>query len=477
MTITSPSRPRTDQHRPRFHLTPEATWMNDPNGLIRHDGAWHAFFQNNPFGSTWGNMSWGHAVSEDLATWTHLPVALPCSETEMIFSGSIVHDAANTSGLGAPGEDGPLVAFYTSAYTPAHATTPGIQAQSIAFSLDGGTTWDFYAENPVLTRDSENFRDPKVFFHPESGRWVMVTVEALDHAVHLHTSADLLTWEPASTVTHPGLDGGIWECPDLLRVQVAGADGAPAREAWVLVISTNPGGPAGGSGTYAVIGDFDGTRFASDTSPVPLDLGQDCYAAVSFSGVDGDPVLLGWMNNWAYAEQTPTAPWRSAMTLPRTLHVEPDADGTLQVIQHVIVPEGLRSVDLDVVDRDAAADGEPLQLDADEPFRLRGTLSPQGARRVVLRFGAGQAQRELVLGLDPEGHVVLDRGRAHLEPFAADHSRSLPYIPRAGVADVAFDLVVDRSCVDLELDGGRALVSQQIFPAAATVAVHVERSA
>ena len=165
------------------------------------------------------------------------------------------------------------------------------------------------------------------------------------------------------------------------------------------------------------------------------------------------------------------------MTLPRTLHVEPDADGTLQVIQHVIVPEGLRSVDLDVVDRDAAADGEPLQLDADEPFRLRGTLSPQGARRVVLRFGAGQAQRELVLGLDPEGHVVLDRGRAHLEPFAADHSRSLPYIPRAGVADVAFDLVVDRSCVDLELDGGRALVSQQIFPAAATVAVHVERSA
>ncbi|MGP5089673.1 GH32 C-terminal domain-containing protein [Brachybacterium tyrofermentans] len=472
MTITSPSRPRTDQHRPRFHLTPEATWMNDPNGLIRHDGVWHAFFQNNPFGSTWGNMSWGHAVSEDLATWTHLPVALPCSETEMIFSGSIVHDAANTSGLGAPGEDGPLVAFYTSAYTPAHATTPGIQAQSIAFSLDGGTTWDFYAENPVLTRDSENFRDPKVFFHPESGRWVMVTVEALDHAVHLHTSADLLTWEPASTVTHPGLDGGIWECPDLLRVQVAGADGAPAREAWVLVISTNPGGPAGGSGTYALIGDFDGTRFTSDASPVPLDLGQDCYATVSFSGVDGDPVLLGWMNNWAYAEQTPTAPWRSAMTLPRTLHVEPAADGTLHVVQHAIVPGGLRSVDLD-----AAVDGEPVQLDADEPFLLRGTLSPQGARRIVLRFGAGPAQRELVLGLDPEGHVVLDRSRAHLEPFAPDHSRSLPYSPLAGAEGVAFDLVVDRSCVDLELDGGRAMVSQQIFPAADTVAVLVERSA
>ena len=124
MTITSPSRPRADLHRPRFHLTPEATWMNDPNGLIRHGGTWHAFFQNNPFGSTWGNMSWGHAVSEDLATWTHRPVALPCSETEGIFSGSIVHDAANTSGLGTPGGDGPLVAVSTSAFTPSISTPP-----------------------------------------------------------------------------------------------------------------------------------------------------------------------------------------------------------------------------------------------------------------------------------------------------------------------------------------------------------------
>lgn len=477
MTITSPSRPRTDLHRPRFHLTPEATWMNDPNGLIRHEGVWHAFFQNNPFGSTWGHMSWGHAVSDDLATWTHLPIALPCSETEMIFSGSIVHDAENTSGLGVPGEAGPLVAFYTSAYTPAHATTPGIQAQSIAFSLDGGTHWEFYSDNPVLTRDSENFRDPKVFFHPESGRWVMVTVEALDYAVHLYTSADLLTWDEASTVTHPGLDGGIWECPDLLRVQVPGADGAPGREAWVLVISTNPGGPAGGSGTYVLIGDFDGTRFTSDASPVPLDLGQDCYAAVSFSGVDGDPVLLGWMNNWAYAEQTPTAPWRSAMTLPRTLHVEPAADGSVHVVQHAIVPNDLDAVDLDAADPDAGVDREPIRLDASEPFRLRGTLSPQGARRVVLRFGEGPTQRELVLGLDPEGNVVLDRSRAHLEAFAPDHPRSLPYSPRAGVEGVTFDLIVDRSCVDLELDGGRAMVSQQIFPAAATVDVLVERSA
>ena len=470
MTITSPSRPRADLHRPRFHLTPEATWMNDPNGLIRHGGTWHAFFQNNPFGSTWGNMSWGHAVSEDLATWTHRPVALPCSETEGIFSGSIVHDAANTSGLGTPGGDGPLVAFYTSAFTPSHPTTPGIQAQSIASSLDGGETWSYYDGNPVLSRDSENFRDPKVFFHHESGRWVMVTVEALDHAVHLHTSADLLTWEAASVFTHPALDGGIWECPDLLRVQVPGADGAAAREAWVLVISTNPGGPAGGSGTYCLIGEFDGSQFTSTASPTPLDLGQDCYAAVSFSGVEDAPVLLGWMNNWAYAEETPTAPWRSAMTLPRTLHVEPTDTGALQVVQHLILPEELRLVDLD-------STGAAVELDAEEPFVLRGTLSTQVPQRVVLRFDTAAGPRELVLSVDGDGGVVLDRSDAHLEEFAPEHSRSLPYRPEPGRGSVGFDLVVDRSCIDLELDGGRAMVSQQIFPGAGTVTVLVENLA
>ena len=111
MTPTTLSPSRADLYRPRFHLTPESTWMNDPNGLIRHEGRWHAFYQNNPHGSLWGNLSWGHAVSDDLATWTHLPVALPCSEHEMIFSGSVVHDAENSSGLAAPGASGPLVAF------------------------------------------------------------------------------------------------------------------------------------------------------------------------------------------------------------------------------------------------------------------------------------------------------------------------------------------------------------------------------
>lgn len=458
---------RTDVHRPLVHFTPESTWMNDPNGMIFHDGRWHLFFQNNPLGSDHANLSWGHAVSDDLATWTRLPVALRFSEQEMIFSGSVVHDAENTSGLAAPGAPGPLVALYTSAYTAAHPTRPGIQAQSIAYSTDGGTEWTHHTGNPVLDRDSGNFRDPKVFRHAESGRWVMVTVEAVDFQVHVHTSSDLLNWEHASVFTHPEIDGGIWECPDLLRVPVTG--GTDGTEAWVLVLSTNPGGPAGGSGTYTLIGDFDGRRFTTQASPQPLDLGPDCYAAVSFSGVDGDPVLLGWMNNWDYAHQTPTAPWRSSMTLPRTLHLEQDAAGEVEVVQHLVVPNGIRTLEL----ADSTV-GAPTVLDAEEPFRVRGTLPTRGGSRLVLRFGDVGEVRELVLGTDCAGRVVLDRSAAHEEPFAPEHARSLPYQAPEAAADVTFDLVVDRSCVDVELDRGRALISQQVFHGASQVTVQLE---
>ncbi len=471
MTTTEQSLPRTelpgaDVHRPRFHFTPESTWMNDPNGMIFHDGRWHLFFQNNPLGSDHANLSWGHAVSDDLATWTRLPVALRFSEQEMIFSGSVVHDAHNTSGLAAPGAPGPLVALYTSAYTAAHPTRAGIQAQSIAYSTDGGTEWTRYAGNPVLDRDSANFRDPKVFWHAESRRWVMVTVEAVDFQVHLHTSEDLLSWEHASVFTHPRIDGGIWECPDLLRVPL----GTGGDEAWVLVLSTNPGGPAGGSGTYTLIGDFDGRTFTPQSQPQPLDLGQDCYAAVSFSGVEGDPVLMGWMNNWDYAGQTPTDPWRSAMTLPRTLHLEPAGVGH-RLIQHLVVPDAVRTVDLGAV----GPETEPVRLDAEEPFRVRGTLGLRAPQRVVLRFGEEPTAPELVLAVDAEGRVVLDRSAAHDMEFAPDHGISAPYTPVDGTEEITFDLVIDRSCVDLELDGGRALVSQQIFPGAAEVSVRAER--
>ncbi|MFC0674998.1 GH32 C-terminal domain-containing protein [Brachybacterium hainanense] len=467
MTASSPLSPSTDVHRPAFHLTPVATWMNDPNGLIRHDDVWHAFFQENPFGSTHANLSWGHAVSRDLATWENLPVALPCSETEQIFSGSAVHDAQNSSGLGAEGGPGPLVAIYTSAYAPDHATHPGIQAQSLAFSEDGGATWTYAADNPVLDRGSSDFRDPKVFLHAETGRWVMIAVEALDQKVMIHTSENLRDWELASEFAFPDIDGGVWECPDLVRVP--GPDGDPV---WVLILSTNPGGPAGGSGTWTLIGDFDGRTFTTSARPAPLDLGQDNYAAVSFSGVEGRPVILGWMNNWDYAQHTPTGPWRSSMTLPRELDVVPGADGRLELRGRLRVPAAIPAIDVSVPAEPGPV-GE-VRVPSTEPFLLQGTLRTDAAHRIVLRFGTEPAAPELVVEVDGEGSITLDRGAAHRQEFAPAFARSLPYQPAAPGDPVAFRLVVDRSTVELELEDGRAVISQQIFPGGGEVTLRVD---
>lgn len=501
--MTAPSAALTDRHRPALHLTPGSTWMNDPNGLIRHDGRWHAFFQTNPSGSQWGRISWGHAVSDDLATWEELPIAIPSSETELIFSGSVVHDAANVSGLGPGAADGPLLAFYTSAYTDQHPTLAGRQAQSIASSTDGGLTWTPYPGNPIIDRGSENFRDPKVLWHEESRRWVMVTVEALDCTVHLFTSRDLLTWEHASAFTHPALDGGIWECPDLLRVPVdgptTGADGGSARDAWGLIVSTNPGGPAGGSGSWCFVGDFDSTVFTTaDERPRPLDLGPDCYAIVSFAGVAGEPLLLGWMNNWAYASTTPTDPWRSSMTLPRRLGLRSTetsagagtpggaSEGPLELVQRPVVPEGIETIDLGRPagpqsdgrsSESRSSDGSRLlaEVDGSRAFRVRGALPIGHPQRLVLRWAADVGPRELAIEVAADGTVVVDRSRAHREEFAPEHPRSAPSPAQPGVREVNLDLVVDRSCAELSIDDGRELVSQQIFPGPGPVEILLDR--
>lgn len=259
----------TARYRPAYHWTPERNWMNDPNGLVHHDGTYHLYFQHNPSGDRWGNMSWGHATSPDLAHWTEQPLAIGQTfdddgvAVEDIFSGSVVVDHGNTSGFGTA-EDPPLVAIYTSAYTAAHPTRAGIQAQSLASSTDGGYTWTKYAGNPVLDRDSANFRDPKVFWYADGdggGHWVMVAVEATDHQVVLYRSDDLKDWTFLSTFGPANATGGLWECPDLFELPV---DGDPDDTRWVMVVNINPGGVAGGSGGQYFVGDFDGTTFTPE---------------------------------------------------------------------------------------------------------------------------------------------------------------------------------------------------------------------
>ncbi|GAB3662277.1 hypothetical protein GCM10027589_25020 [Actinocorallia lasiicapitis] len=257
-SVPADAAPGPEPYRPQIHYTPAKNWMNDPNGLIFYKGKYHLFYQYNPSGNTWGNMSWGHAVSTDLVHWTELPLAIPHDDQEMVFSGSVVLDQKNTSGLGTSAAP-PLVAIYTSAYKQG-----GKQAQSLAYSTDEGLTWTKYSGNPVLDIGSSEFRDPKVFWHEASRRWLMVVALSTQQKVRFYSSPDLKSWTALSDFGPAGATGGLWECPDLFQLPVKG-DGK--RSKWVLVVNINPGGIAGGSGAQYFTGDFDGTTFTSDDPP------------------------------------------------------------------------------------------------------------------------------------------------------------------------------------------------------------------
>jgi levanase len=272
--VAAPPDPRVvatydETYRPQFHFSAAKNWLNDPNGLVYYKGLYHLFFQHNPNGNTWGNMSWGHATSRDLVHWKEQPLAIPQTfnaagdSIEDIFSGSAVVDTNNTSGFGTK-KNPPMVAVYTSAYTGKHPTLAGRQAQSLAYSTDEGQTWTKYAGNPVLDIGSGEFRDPKVFWYAPAKQWRMVVVRALEHKVDIYGSPNLKTWTHLSEFGPAGATGGAWECPDLFPLAV---DGNPRNIKWVMVVNLNPGGIAGGSGGQYFVGDFDGTTFTSDDPP------------------------------------------------------------------------------------------------------------------------------------------------------------------------------------------------------------------
>jgi sucrose-6-phosphate hydrolase SacC (GH32 family) len=270
--------------RPQFHFTPERNWMNDPNGMLFYEGEYHLFYQYNPFGDRWGHMSWGHAVSTNLTHWQHLPVALLEENGVMIFSGSAAVDWRNTSGFGREGRP-PLVAIYTG-----HHTRRPLQNQHLAYSNDRGRTWTKFAGNPVLDLGEADFRDPKVFWHEPTGRWVMVVAWPVHRKVRFYSSPNLNDWTHLSDFGPAGSTAGIWECPDLFPLPVEGG-GAP-RTKWTLIVNVGSGAPAGGSGCQYFVGEFDGTQFTLDATypkPVPESVPEGRVLA-DFEGGD----YAGW---------------------------------------------------------------------------------------------------------------------------------------------------------------------------------------
>ena len=381
----------TDVYKPIFHFSPHRNWMNDPNGLVYLNGTYHLFFQYNPEGNDWGNMSWGHATSTDLLSWTEHDLALPYTPEEQIFSGSIVVDHNNTTGFGQAGI-APLVAIYT------RVTSHGVQAQALASSLDQGATWTKYHANPVLDRNSTAFRDPKVFRAQDrhgQERWVMVAVEAEHRTLFIYSSHNLINWTYESTFGPFGDDGVVWECPDLFPTNT---NEDPSEQKWVLIISTNKV-PDPDSAAFYFTGTFDGHAFVADDPEVwrPLDYGRDFYAAVSFANTPGEErIILGWANNWQYAADTPTHPWRGAMTLPR--HLKFTTAGPTQrlpaVAESILLSEPDQSFRTDHLEASHT-------FDAGTHYRLRltltlgdvseisiGLLSALGTPSVVIRYDA-----------------------------------------------------------------------------------------
>lgn len=315
---------RNEKYRPQFHFTPDRNWMNDPNGLVYYKGKYHLFFQHNPQANVWGNMSWGHATSTDLYNWHEEPVAIACTPTSGIFSGSAVVDINNTSGFGTT-DNPPIVAIYTE-----HQNDESNQSQCLAFSVDEGATFTKYERNPVLDINAKNFRDPKVQWI--DNQWIMTVALANDYKISFYSSPDLKSWTNLSDFGPAAEVGGVWECPDLIQFE----------DKWVLLVSLNPGGYQIGSGTQYFIGQWNGKEFiADDLQTRWLDFGRDNYAGVTFSNApDNKKIFLGWMSNWHYAGKVPTNPWRSAMTLPRELSLQGD-----RIIQTpVIHPNGFPEV-------------------------------------------------------------------------------------------------------------------------------------
>lgn len=441
--------------------------MNDPNGLLRDGGVWHLFFQHHPDGVVWGPMSWGHATSPDLVHWTEQPVAIPATPHENVFSGCAVRDGDR------------LVAVYT-AVDPATQ----VQTQALATSSDGGSTWVRHPGNPVLDIGSTQWRDPKVFRH--DGSWVMVLVRAAEHVVEVWRSPDLLSWtrtgqtgpapRPAS-VTGPEF---YWEMPDLVRLPVEGGAG---RTAWVLLLSVNPGGPAGGSGQAYATGSFDGSAFTPDPWPGNAfgpyswaDHGPDLYAATSFHGLADDepPVWIGWMSNWAYADRTPTSPWRGAATLARTLSLR-EVDGRLVLVQRPVLgaaDDGVPGAGGTADDPAAPRRGTFRDLAAGV-VRVEVSVPAGGSAGVDVLASADGAQRTRVLVVHPADgapHLVVDRTRSgeagFHEAFPVAVTAPLPGV-RADADQVvrtAVDVVVDVSSVEVFAADGATSVTALVFP-------------
>lgn len=440
-----------EKFRPTYHFSPLYGWMNDPNGMVYKDGEYHLFYQHNPYGSKWGNMHWGHAISKDLINWEHRPDAITPDALGTIFSGSAVVDTDNTAGFGA----GAIVAIYTQ--------NSDRQVQSIAYSTDNGRSFTKYENNPVLTSDARDFRDPKVFWHKETQRWIMLL--AVGQEMQIFSSSNLKDWVFESSFGEgQGAHGGVWECPDLFELPVDGTN----EKKWVLLCNLNPGGPFGGSATQYFVGTFNGKEFVNESPSKTkwMDWGKDHYATVTWSDApDNRRIAIAWMSNWQYANDVPTFQYRSPNSVPRDLSLF-TVDGETY-LQSAPSPELLKLRDISKK-RSFKVNGTRTIKDMiagnEGAYEIELTIENQHADVIGFRLYNDKGE-EVDMQYDmKEKKFSMDRRKSGEVGFNENFPMLTWTTIESGKDELKLRLFVDKSSVEAFGDGGRFVMTNQVFP-------------
>lgn len=446
-----------ETYRPVYHHTPVYGWMNDPNGMFYKDGVYHLYFQYNPYGSMWGNMTWGHSTSTDLTHWTYEGTAIVPDAWGAIFSGSCVVDKDNTAGFG----KGAVVAFYTSA-----KSTPwgDIQSQSMAYSLDNGKTFIKYEHNPILTSTERDFRDPKVFWYAPGKHWVMML--AVGQEMQIYSSGNLKEWKKESSFgAMQGAHGGVWECPDLVEVAVEGSK----EKKWVLICNLNPGGPFGGSAAQYFVGSFDGKKFVNEspTQTKWLDWGKDNYATVTWSNAPaGRCIALGWMSNWQYANNVPTTQYRSANTLARDLTLY-RAGGELY-LKSKPSPEikKARAEEKKISTFEVKGNYEVASLLADNKgaYEIEMTIENKGTSKIDFSLMNEKGEKVAMYYDVVRKQFVMERSASGIVGFSRDFP-AVTVAPVRNTDQIHLRLFIDRSSVEAFGEEGEYVMTNLVFPA------------
>ena len=434
-----------EKFRPLYHHTPAYGWMNDPNGMFYKDGVYHLYFQHNPYGSTWGNMTWGHSTTTDLVNWKFEGDAITPDAWGSIFSGSSVVDYENTAGFG----EGAVIAFYTSAKP---SPWGDVQMQSMAYSTDNGKTFTKYENNPIVTSEKRDFRDPKVFWYAPGKHWVMILAGGQE--MDIYSSKNLKDWK----------HGGVWECPDLVELPVEGTK----EKRWVLICNINPGGPFGGNAAQYFVGTFDGKKFVNEapTQTKWMDWGKDHYATVTFNNApDGRCIALGWMSNWQYQGVLPTLQYRGSNTIARDLTLyRQDGELLLRCAPSPEIEKARKENTIIPPFKVKDSYEIPILLaDNEGAYEINMTIKNAGASRISFTLENTKGEKVAMYYDVPRKQFVMDR----TESGKTDFSPEFPALTVAPVPDtdeINLRLFVDRTSIEAFGEGGKFVMTNQVFP-------------